>query len=341
MKSEAPAMNSATATVLRDQLLDRRERLKGAVAEVGEAEDLVHLLHAVDSALERMDTRSYGECLACHESVEDSFLLENPLVRWCLCDLSDEQQRALEKDIGLASRLQWELLPAQDIAFAGWQVHFRYLPAGPVSGDYCDVVTRKGGNHLYALLGDVSGKGVAASFLMARLNALLRNLVDSGLPLEQIVARANQQFSEGTPASHYATLVCAKADAAGGIEICNAGHCQPLVVRAEGVRAVEESGLPVGMFDGSPYTVAGTELEPGDSLFLYTDGLVEAENRRGAEYGVDRLAALLKEHRNASPNALAEACLRDVAAVQAGAPRRDDLTLMILRRAGDVSLEGD
>ena len=333
-------MNAATEANLKSQLLDRRHRLENAIADVGEAPDLTRLLLQVDSALERMDARSFGFCEVCKETVDDDFLEANPLIQYCLCRLSEQQQRALEKDIDLATRVQLALLPKQDLRFAGWEVHYRYEPAGPVSGDYCDAVTRENGDRtLLFMLGDVSGKGVAASFLMARLNATFRSLIDTGLPLDQLVERASRIFGETAIASHYATLVCGKASASGEIELCNAGHCPPLLLGGDEVAPIGATGFPVGIFassgssGSSPYSVQNVRLAPGDTLFLYSDGLTEARDERDSEFGVDRLRHFLHEHRALSARALAAACLKEQASFLGGAPRADDLTIMVVRRA--------
>jgi sigma-B regulation protein RsbU (phosphoserine phosphatase) len=327
-------MDTATQVQLHDQLLDRRRRLTDTIGDVGEAGDLVRLLGEVDAALERMKAGSYGWCEVCHEHVDDKELLANPLIQYCLCSLTPEQQRALQNDLDMAGRIQWALLPKQDLSFAGWEVHHRYEPAGPVSGDYCDVIAQNAGrDNLYVLAGDVSGKGVAASLLMAHLNALFRSLVETDLPVTEMVARANRLFGESTITSHYVTLVCAKADGDGGIEVCNAGHPPPMLVQNGDVATVGSTGPPVGLIDKSPYDRSLVTLEGGDTLFLYTDGLTEAGNGRGEEYGRDRLARVLRGGRGLSPRALSLAVLRDLAAFQDGEPRVDDLTIVVVRRA--------
>lgn len=318
---------------LRDQLVDRRRRLETVLRQVGDADDLVRLLREVDSALKRMDGHRFGNCDVCHQSVDEWFLRQHPLITYCLCDLSPEQQRALEHDLGLASRVQLALLPPQDLRIAGWEVHHRYLPLGPASGDYCDVVARdREGAGLCVLFGDVSGKGLASSLVMARLNALFRTLVDQDLSASDLVERANRLLIENPVASHYATLVCAKAASDGAVELTNAGHLPPLVFRGRGVGRCEADGPPVGLFGGGAYTTCRIALEPGDTLLLYTDGLTESRNPCDEEYGVERLAALLERSGTLPPAALAAACLDGVRAFQAGAPRSDDLTLMVVRR---------
>jgi sigma-B regulation protein RsbU (phosphoserine phosphatase) len=319
---------------LQAQLTERRKRLESVIGEIGGTAHLVGLLHEVDAALERIDNGSYGLCDACHDSIEVDRLLADPLVRLCLDHLTDDQRRALELDLELASRIQAALLPKQDLALDGWEAHLLYEPAGPVSGDYCDGVLPEGArSDLFLLLGDVSGKGVAASILMAHLHAILRPLIMS-LPLVEAIERANRVFCESTLPMSYATLVAVRASASGIVQICNAGHCPPLVVHGSEVTSVPASGVPVGLFSSGNYAQREAHLVPGDLVVLYTDGLTEAANPDGDEYGIERLDRLLRKITRSSAAAAARACREDARAFQSGEPNRDDLTLMVLRRAG-------
>jgi sigma-B regulation protein RsbU (phosphoserine phosphatase) len=148
-----------------------------------------------------------------------------------------------------------------------------------------------------------------------------------------MVARANRLFSESTISSHYVTLVCAKADGEGGVEVVNAGHLPPMLVQDGEVTKVGSTGYPVGLIDKSPYERTRVTLDRGDTLFLYTDGLTEAANGRGEEYGSHRLTRVLRAGRGLSPRALSVSVLRDLAAFQDGEPRVDDLTIVAVRRA--------
>lgn len=326
-------MTSAMEAALHEELIDRRTRLQDALSESGDTRDLLQLLGEVDAALGRVAAEKYGQCEMCHTPVEDDFLEDNPLVQYCLCDLSEAQQRFLERDLAQASRLQWALLPKQNLAHAGWRTHFRYQPAGPVSGDYCDLVVADGaGSPLYFGVGDVAGKGVAASFLMARLNAHFRTLVEAGLCSADMAGRLNRLFLERKLAAQYATLVCGRAEASGEVDLCNAGHCPPLWLKSGGAVEIESTGRPVGMFGEDNYEARALALAPGESLVLYSDGVSEARNPRDEEFGVPRLAELLHRTRDLPPGAMAAACLREVAAFRNGAPQGDDLTLLVLRR---------
>jgi len=231
--------------LLRDQLVLRREKLAAAAAR-SQTANLVQLLEQVDQALDRVEHGSFGVCDVCHDTVEADRLFSDPLARVCLDCLPPDQQRALEKDLELAARIQSGLLPPQDFSAAGWKTAYHYDAAGQVSGDYCDVLAH--GRDLYFMLGDVSGKGVAASMLMANLHAMFRALIPTGLPLEELVGRANRIFSGSTLPMQYATLIVGKAKECGEVEICNGGHPAALHVSQGGVRAIEASGLPVGLF---------------------------------------------------------------------------------------------
>jgi len=326
-------MSPETAASLRSKLIDRRHRLEEAVAERGRVDDIVHLVEQVDAALRRMDTGTYGTCAVCNESIEDADLLRNPFAEYCLCRLNDQQQQALQHDLDLAQRIQRGLLPPQDVRVGGWEAHYRYQPAGPVSGDYCDLLTTGDGDgDLYVAVADVSGKGVAAALLMAHLNASFRSFIQVGLPLPEILARQNRLLLDSHLPSQYATLVCGRARKGGVIEICNAGHWPPLVARRDRIEALEEGGLPIGMIGERRYETASVRLEPGETLFLYTDGLVEARDGGDIEFGATRLGDLLTRHRALAPRALADACLETLGAFLRGSRPSDDLSLMAIRR---------
>ncbi|HLK32130.1 MAG TPA: SpoIIE family protein phosphatase, partial [Terriglobales bacterium] len=288
-------MATSLDPVLRDQLLYRRQTLQTSLTESPSSAQLADLLQQVDQALERMDHGTYGLCEVCHESVEVERLAADPLTSFCLDHLPPVAQRALERDLQLARQIQGGLLPRPESALGGWQVSYHYQPAGLVSGDYCDLVDG-GARGLYFMLGDVSGKGIAAAMLMANLHALFRALISGGLALGELVSQASRAFCETTLATHYATLVCGRALASGEVEICNAGHLPPLHIHAGKVTELPSTGLPLGMFCSQEFTLTRINLQAGDGLLLYTDGLTEAEDGSGEFYGPERLQRLVAGH---------------------------------------------
>ena len=328
-------MNSVSASLiheLRPRIVERRARLQAAAGSISE-EYVADLLAEVDAALVRIDNGSYGVCEYCHDSIETDRLAQDPLVRFCLDHLNREQRRAHEQDLELATEIQSRLLPARDIAAGPWRTHYRYQPAGVVGGDYCDIVAAADAGSLFFAVGDVAGKGVAASLLMTHLSAIFRSLLSLDLPLGDLMARANRLFCESTPATHYATLAAGRATGT-GVNLCNGGHCRPLLIRRGGAERVDATGLPVGLFCGGKYAVHHVELDAGDSLVLYSDGITEAQDSAGAEYGEDRLADCLRAHAAQDAAALAGAVLRDVARFRGPGPQQDDITLLIVRRDG-------
>jgi sigma-B regulation protein RsbU (phosphoserine phosphatase) len=322
------AIHATNFHVLRDQLLLRREKLAGAISK-SQTANLFQLLEQVDKALERVDHGVYGICEYCLGKVEATRLLADPLTRVCLDCLNPSEQRALEQDLALAARIQAGLLPEPDVAAGGWRVSYHYQPASLVSGDYCDLV--RYGQDLYFMVGDVSGKGVAASMLMANLHALFRVLIPTGLPLLELVGRANRIFSESTLPGQYATLVVGRARDGGEVEICNGGHLPALHLGPAGMNVIASSSLPVGMFQDHEFTSTQIGFSPGDSLVLYTDGLTECPGDGGTEYGEQRLGQLLEARRGDGCRQLVDACLSDLHAFRGSSPTLDDQTLMVLQ----------
>ncbi|HEY6305535.1 MAG TPA: SpoIIE family protein phosphatase [Candidatus Angelobacter sp.] len=314
--------------LLHDQLLLRREKLGTAIARSKTA-NLVQLLEQVDKALERVDKGVYGICEHCLGTVEAERLLSDPLAQLCLDCLNPSEQRALEQDLALAARMQAGLLPAQDSAAAGWKMSYHYEPARLVSGDYCDLIYHN--KDLYFMVGDVSGKGVAASMLMANLHAMFRVLIPTGLPLPQLVGRANRIFSESTLPSQYATLVLGRARECGEVEICNGGHLPPFHLSSGGVNRIQTSTLPVGMFRDQEFPSAQISFSPGDSLVICTDGVTEFSGADGVEYGEQRLSRLLETRHGHGSRELVDACVKDLHGFRDGSASVDDQTLMVLQ----------
>jgi len=316
--------------LLRDQLVVRRQKLETAVARSRTA-NLLQLLEQVDHALERVDRGSYGVCEHCAGAVEAERLFADPITSLCLDCLKPAEQRALEQDLLLAARIQAGLLPKRDFCAAGWKVDYHYEPAGQVSGDYCDLIQH--GRDLYFMVGDVSGKGVAAAMLMSNLHALFRVLIPTGLQLAELVERANRLFCESTLPTQYATLIVGRADEFGNVEICNGGHPAPFHVGTNGVAAIEAATVPIGLFCDQKFVSTTLRAAPGDRLVIYTDGISESEGPNGAQYGSASLEKLLGACRELPSRELVEKCLKEVSAFRDGSPRLDDQALMVLQFA--------
>jgi phosphoserine phosphatase RsbU/P len=309
----------------------RRQRLLAATrAEVHDA-SLHQLLAHVDAALSRLHQGTFGICESCHESIEADRLLCDPLVRFCLDHLSQDEQRALERDLTLAAGIQRALLPRPDWEAGGWLARYHYQPSNLVSGDYCDLI-ESNGSFLF-LLGDVAGKGVAASMLMSNLHGTFRTLAGQHLPLCELVTHANRLFCDSTTAGQFATMIVGAAHPDGKVEYVSAGHLPLLHVSSSGVSSLEATGVPLGMFCSTKFPVCQLSLAPGDKLLLYTDGLTEVFNSAGDEFGIGRVHSLAKRLVAAQPEQMLSACLEEIRSFSSAAKQTDDLTLLVLHRS--------
>jgi len=326
------AIQTATPD-LRTELVNWKQRLESS-ANTSDGFQLDGLLREVESAIERLTQQeTYGVCQVCHDLIGQAAMNADPLARNCLSCFTPEQLRELEQDLDRAWLIQGESLPKQNLKFNGWEVSYHYEPAGPVSGDYCDLVNTESGD-LYFLIGDVSGKGIAASLLMNRLHAIFRSLIGAGLAVNELVERANQIFGDTTMRPYYATLVCGKAAANGDLEICNAGHCPPLLVSGGEITSLPATGLPIGMFCQEKYSATRAKLNRGDRLLLYTDGLSEARNSHDHEYGDARLESFLRNSLNVSTPVLLTNLLDDLRQFSVAPRVTDDLTIMAIESVG-------
>lgn len=316
---------------LRNQLRMRRQRLEHVTQHASDAQ-LQALLDEVDAALERLEEGNLGICDVCHESIEPERLMANPLLRFCLDHLPPDQQRALEADLQLAADLQRRLLPDKNLRAEGWDVAYEYHPAGIVSGDYCDLLLCCDTGNLYFALGDVSGKGVAASMLMSNLTAMFRSLVPLSASLPELMAHANRVFCESTLPNMFATLILGKATRTGEVEICNAGHLEPLLHAGGKIVPLDGASAPIGLFCSQTFASSRIQLVPGDALLFYSDGITEARDLRDEEYGSLRLANLLGKNAALHPAQSLAACIQDVNSYQAGTRQADDQTALLLRR---------
>lgn len=324
-------MAAAEMSFLQGQLNERKQRLESVIQAAPGDASLQALLHEVDSALDRFGAGTYGLCDSCHEAIERDRLLADPLIRYCLDHLTKHERAALQRDLDLASELQRGLLPPKDLRAGAWETNYHYAPLGAVSGDYCDLYPAK--EQLYFMLGDVSGKGVAASMRMTQLHALFRSLIGMGLPLASIVETINGFLCESGLSGQYATLVCGCAQPGGEVEVFNAGHLPVIAVQKGKTKLLESTGFPVGMFRDASFTPVRVQLGGDDMLFLFTDGVSEAEGGTG-EYGVERIVNLLCKKTPCCAGDAVSACLEDLRAFVGSQPGMDDVTLLAIRHAG-------
>jgi serine phosphatase RsbU (regulator of sigma subunit) len=240
---------------------------------------------------------------------------------------------ALKEEARRASAIQQGLLPREPLVREPFQVAGRNLPSQSVGGDYFDFIECEGGGICIGL-GDVAGKGMSAALLMANLHANVRAQVETDRPLPDMVARVNRSIHQAVKGQRFITLVLAALDpATGAIRYVNAGHNPPLLLRADDrVESLGTGGFLLGVFPDAVYELGEVSLDPGDLLVLYSDGVTEAMDPSGEEFGEERLTAFLREHRALPPEELVDSLIARVRDFSQG-KQGDDITVAALRRA--------
>jgi predicted permease len=243
------------------------------------------------------------------------------------------EQEKLRRDVALAAEVQRRLLPARPPECDGAAFAAFTLPARSVGGDYYDFF-ELGAACIGLAVADVAGKGVAAALLMSTVQASLRVIADRGLAASQLATQMNRLLYQSTATNSYATFFYAQLDCQRGrLRYVNAGHNPPYRVRRvdSGVEVSELSigGTVIGLFPDVDYEDGEVELRPGDLLVVFTDGVPEARNAAGDEYGEERLTAFLRDALGQSPAAIAATLSARLRAWMAGAEQHDDVTFVI------------
>ncbi len=248
------------------------------------------------------------------------------------------ERRRLEEELALARSIQVALLTEELPDLEGWQLHAGNVPSRRVSGDFYKIVEREagGGRELVVLLADVSGKGMAASLLTAALEAMTSGLLEETESPEAICHKVSRLLYRRTPPAKYATGFLALIDPTSGeLRYASAGHNPALVVRAAGgVEELESTGQPLGLLPSPHFGSADARIEPGDLLVVYSDGITEAMDCAGREYGTERLGAVCAAHSADPLDALAERIEEDLTRFVGDEPFADDRTIVMVRRKG-------
>lgn len=244
-----------------------------------------------------------------------------------------EQQR-VEHELRIAHQIQQNFLPSVFPKLAGAKIYAKTVPAWETGGDFFDVVDM-GSGRIGAVIGDVSGKGAPAALYMVKALSEFRFRSPGPLGIEKMLEALNESLFDHSTSGMFVTLLYVVVDAiARTLSYGNAGHL-PLIRKAGGSGDFESldggSGIPLGITKGAHYVAHTVVLEKGDLLLLYTDGIIEARNRKGREFGLQRLRRLLSSGKSTGPEALVKQLLRCVARFAKGMPQHDDLTALAIR----------
>ena len=235
-------------------------------------------------------------------------------------------------EIQIAREVQIALLPHHNPQIPGWSVWCYSRPANDVGGDLVDYIELDGFRHGIAL-GDVAGKGLGAALLSAKLQATLRALVPEAASLDDLGARTNTIFNRDGIMNRYATLFYAELEYdSGQLRFLNAGHNPAFLIRQAQHERLGPSSWPLGMLPDACYREETRTLDHGDVLLIYSDGLTEARNAAGEEFGEERIERLLPELRDLRPDQIGQRLLREVDRFLGDARAFDDLSLVIAAR---------
>lgn len=246
------------------------------------------------------------------------------------------EKERLEQELAIARNIQQALLPKQLRQHKAFQVAGLNIPSQQVGGDYFDVIEVPGGRHAF-VVADVSGKGISAALLISTLQGALAAMVALGQPVGAVASQLNRYLLQHTGVNKFATFFCGILGPSGGFEYVNAGHVPPLLLPASGDASLLRAGsVPLGLFEEGDYAIASLTLRPGDTLVLYTDGLVDAPNPAGDLYGPERLKQAAANFQRRPVQELAESLLREVREFSRGTPPEDDMTLLVVRYEGNT-----
>ena len=244
------------------------------------------------------------------------------------------EKQKMEDELLIAKEIQKGLLPADLPNLPGYAISAVNISSRQVGGDYYDVIPLGRTRWVFAI-GDVSGKGTPASLLMASLQASIRALVPLGLSLAELTGRVNDLMTQNTTQGRFITFFWGILDPeTGSFTFVNAGHNPPILCRGEGeIERLDAGGLILGVMPTMrPYDQGTVTLRPGDTVCLYTDGVSEAMNPAGTEFGEDRIGAILRNSWTTPLDALRRSIVDAVTGWSGAAGQNDDITLVLLRR---------
>jgi serine phosphatase RsbU (regulator of sigma subunit)/pSer/pThr/pTyr-binding forkhead associated (FHA) protein len=283
----------------------------------------------MDSRVSAVDLAGGNRELLQTLAIEASTVLENAR----LIEEERAKQR-IEEELDVARRIQHSLMP-RHLPEKGWFVVCGSSESShQVGGDYYDVV--KIGPETWSLVvADVSGKGVSSALLASFLQGAFLS-ASSTTDIPEVLSRINTFLSDRAEHGKYATMFYSKLDSAGRLTYANAGHCAPMVVRMTGeIEKLDATSVPVGLVPGASFALEHRDLQPGDRIVLYTDGVTEAQNDAGDFFGRKRLRDAVHRAGGADCAELHATIQKAILEFTAGAEQADDLTLVVVEYRGN------
>lgn len=245
----------------------------------------------------------------------------------------EEAERAMAKEMQQAALIQQGLLPSKPPSVPGFEIFGKTTACRTVGGDYFDYLEFPDGR-VGLLVGDVAGKGMPASLLMSSLQARVQVLFEDPDDLARKIGRLNKNLCGNCPDNRFITFFMTVIDpSTGELVFTNAGHNPPLLVRASGAcDKLAGGGVILGILPMATYKESHTRMEPGDVLVLFSDGVTEAPDPSGEDFGDERLAQLVASLRDRPAAEMVEAIEKAVTEFTQGAPAADDITVVVARK---------
>ncbi len=327
----------------RDLLVARQQHLISWLGSMdgrkgGEEQKVRRLLRQIKEALERIERETFGVCKICHGSIEEETLELRPESEVCNECLNGEEKEVFDDDLRMAGKIQRALLPQSLPDIPGFSIAARWLPANEVGGDFYDFLPCGGDQQSRIIIADAMGKGVAAGIVMSSLHGALRVLSSDTHSPGRLLTRLNQWLCRNVPVTKFVSLACLCLERTGeaktALTYANAGHCLPILARADGsVERLEITGGVLGVHEDFTYEEQKLSLSRGDFLMLYTDGVTELRNHQEDMFDDSRLIDFIRAHRDDPIETIIDKLIADLKEFSGvSGAIDDDVTIVILRK---------
>lgn len=309
---------------------DNKKQIRLGLAD---EQDVQSRLNMLDTVIEKAENQTLGLCEICNDTIEPGLLEMDYTCCVCLDHLSEEEKDRLEIELEMSAEVQQALLPQQAPDIPGLELAAFSRPFEYIGGDYFDFFQFRDGAH-GLVIGDVVGHGISASLLMASLQASLQTLVQDHDSPAEVIQRLNLLFNHNIRINNFVTLFIARFDSQSyELTYSNAGHNPPLLLRAKSEEGQQPfwllpNGAAIGLVEEIEYKTDTVALQPGDTLLLYTDGVSEATNAAGEEFGKERLADLVKRGSSQTAQAIIADVRRSLEDFSQGQVPGDDMTIL-------------